>query len=112
MGTKCIGKRTYSPQSRRVLRRWSNSSLKVYRMSPLHLIPTWLSALLMAVTLLLTVRLITAVNTDLDIGVALRTYVFWALVCAPVAYLADVVVRTVVEYRVVRVVVARVRSRR
>jgi len=66
----------------------------------------------MAVTLLLAVRLITAVNSDLGIGVALRTYVFWALVCAPVAYLADILVRTVLEYRIVRVMVARVRSRR
>jgi hypothetical protein len=81
-------------------------------MSPLHPIPTWVSTLLMALTLLLAVRLTMAVNADVGIGVALRTYVFWALVCAPVAYLTDVLVRTVLEYRVVRVVVARVRSLR
>lgn len=81
-------------------------------MPPLHPIPPWLSTLLMAVTLLLAVRLTMAVNADIGIDIALRTYIFWALVCAPVAYLADVVVRTVLEYRVVRVAVARMRSRR
>lgn len=81
-------------------------------MSPLDPIPTWLSTLLTALTVLLVVRLTMAVNADVSIGVALRTYVFWGLVCAPVAYLADLLVRTVLEYRVVRVVVARVRWRR
>lgn len=81
-------------------------------MSRLQQIPTWITMLLMAVALVLAVRITAAVNADVAGDVVLRTYVFWAAVCIPVAYLGDMVVRSVREYRIVRLAVARVRSRR
>ncbi len=81
-------------------------------MSRLQHLPQWLSTLLIAVVVVLAVRITMAVNAGLDGATVLRTYVFWAAVCASVAYLADMVVRSVLDYRLVRVVVNRVRSRR
>lgn len=81
-------------------------------MARLQQIPTWLTTLLIAVTLLLAVRITSAIDADLAGDAVLRTYAFWAAVCIPVAYLGDIVVRTVLEYRIVRMAVARVRSRR
>ena len=40
-----------------------------------------------------------------------RNYLFWALVCVPVAVLADMLIRTLLSYRIVRLTVARVRRR-
>ena len=68
--------------------------------------------LIVSVVLLLAVRVGAGLQSDVGVAVALRTYIFWALVCAPVAYLADVVARTIINYRIVRLTVARVRSRR
>ena len=57
-------------------------------------------------------RITAAVDADLTGTAVLRTYIFWAAVCMPVAHLGDIVLRTVLEYRVVRLAVARVRTRR
>ena len=94
------------------MRRKTNRSLKVRCMFRSNPLPPWLTTLVVAVVMLLVIRLLGALQSDEGATVALRTYVFWALVCAPVAYLADVLGRTIMEYRIVRLAVARVRSRR
>jgi len=87
-------------------------SMKVRRMSRLRQLPPWIISFMIVVTPLLAFRISASVDAGLPGAVALRTYLFWAMVCAPIAYLADLLGRTVLEYRVVRLVVARVRSRR
>jgi hypothetical protein len=56
------------------------------------------------VTALLAVRLLTAISTGTSLALAIRTYVYWALMLAPVAILADMLVRHAAEnYRPARV---------
>lgn len=86
--------------------------MKVRRISRQRQIPSRMIPFLTIVILLLAFRITTTINAGLPGSVALRTYLFWAMVCAPVAYLGDMLARTALEYRVVRLVVARVRSDR
>jgi uncharacterized membrane protein YjfL (UPF0719 family) len=44
--------------------------------------------------------------------VAMRTYVFWAVVCVPVALLADLLLRTIWEYEISQLARQRINARR
>lgn len=81
-------------------------------MSRSNPLPAWLTTLVVVAVLLVAVRMLAGLQSDVGVVIALRTYLFWALVCMPVAYVADVLVRTIMEYRIVRLALARVKSRR
>ena len=72
----------------------------------------WIAATIAAVATILIVRYVAALQSGVGHTVAIRTYLFWALVCAPVAHLTDIVIRSASQYRVVRLTVARVKNRR
>jgi|GEM_PF-5126970 len=72
----------------------------------------WASILLGGLAVAFMFRYIAVLQSGVSHSVAIRTYVFWALVIAPVAYLTDMVGRSVAEYHVVQVAVARVKDRR
>lgn len=74
--------------------------------------PRWTSIVFGVLAVALTVRYLAIIEAGVTHTVAIRTWVFWALMSAPVAYLADMVVRSVLEYRVVRLAVDRVQQRR
>ncbi len=78
------------------------------RMSRLLQLPLWFSLAIVALSTLISLRYLAALQAGADQTTAIRTYLFWALVCMPVAYLADLVVRAASEYRLVRLAVARV----
>gem|GEM_PF-6583484 len=59
---------------------------------------------------LFVLRYLQAIDSGVDHVTAVRTYVFWAAVVAPVAYLADILGRTIANYRLVRLAVARVQT--
>lgn len=44
--------------------------------------------------------------------VALRTYLFWAMVCVPVALLGELLLRTVANYKVSQLARQRISARR
>lgn len=44
--------------------------------------------------------------------VAMRTYLFWAIVCVPVALLGDLLLRTIWNYEVSQLTRSRIRARR
>ncbi len=80
-------------------------------------LPRWCTLAIVVLATVICLRYAVALRSGaLQSGVghvvAIRTYLFWALVCAPVAYLADILGRTALQYRLVRVAVARVKSRR
>jgi len=55
-------------------------------------------------------RYLAAIDAGISHTTALRTYAFWAVVTAPTAYVADVLIRTILNYRIVRLTLARVQS--
>ncbi len=73
-------------------------------------LPSWFKLTLVVFVLVFALRYVAAIDTGVSHGVAIRTYVFWALVCAPVAYLADMVLQSVMRYRIVQTAVARVKG--
>ena len=75
-------------------------------------LPTWAVITLVTFAALFTLRYLAAIDAGVSHVAAIRTYTFWALVIMPVAYVADVVIRTVLSYRVVQLAVARVQNRR
>ena len=74
--------------------------------------PRWIITALAVVAILVVTRYLMAVESGVSPAVALRTYAFWALVVTPTAYLGDVLLRTILNYRVVQLTLARVQSRR
>lgn len=105
----CVGKQTHPAQLRR--RAADGGGIRKGRMSRLSQLPLWFTVAIVALSTVVSLRYLAALDAGVGHTVAIRTYVFWALVCVPVAYLADLVLRTAMDYRVVRLAVARVMVR-
>jgi len=65
----------------------------------------------LALMALIGFRYLVALDNGATPLLIVRTYAYWALMLAPVAYLADVLLRTIANYRLVRVAVDRTRQR-
>lgn len=56
-------------------------------------------------------RYVAALESGMDHTAVVMNFSFWALVCIPVALLADQLLRTIADYRLVRMARAKVRRR-
>ena len=74
--------------------------------------PTWFKLTAVALVVMVTLRYMAALDSGVSPGVAMRTYVFWALVCGPGAWLAEMVLQSVMNHGGVQSVATRIKAPR
>lgn len=73
----------------------------------------WITLAATTLAIALSVRIITVMQSGaVEPLIAMRTYLFWALVCVPVALLADLLIRTIWNYQISQLARERIQARR
>lgn len=75
--------------------------------------PASISFVVTALAVSLIVRMVSVMQSGaVEPLIAMRTYLFWAAVCAPVALLGDLLLRTIANYKISQLARQRIRARR